>query len=120
MIFKIRSKEVELATVELGVAREVAAAEEVVVIGNPDLGDFVLEKSAHNGSIASVRQSVGNFVKRPHLQINTDVAPGFSGGPVFNLRGEVIGVIDQMASLPRTDFAIPMEVVAEFLGVPIR
>lgn len=109
---------VELATVRLGIGGQVDAAEEILVIGNPGVGEFVLEKPVFPGSVANARQPIGQFVKRRHVQITADVAPGCSGGPVFNLKGDVIGVVDQKAVIPRTGFAIPMDVVAEFLGVP--
>ncbi len=111
---------VQLASVRLGVDVPVAAAEDVVTIGNPGVPGvdrFVLQKSVLLGSVANQRQAVGQFIKRPHIQLSADVAPGCSGGPVFNLFGDVIGVVDQQAVIPRTGFAIPMDIVSEFLGI---
>lgn len=110
-------KDNQLAHVRLGLNADVNAAEEVVIVGNPGVRGFVLQKSVLLGLVSNKRQQVGEFVKRPHVQLAADVVPGCSGGPVFNLWGEVIGVVDQNAPIARTGFAIPMDAVKNFLGL---
>jgi hypothetical protein len=59
--------------------------ERIYALGNP-LG---LEGSISEGIISNVRQYGGSRL----LQITTPVSPGSSGGPVINIRGQVVGVV---------------------------
>lgn len=59
--------------------------EKVVVIGNP-LG---LEQTVSDGIVSAVRR---NQHAVEFIQVTAPVSPGNSGGPLFNMRGEVIGV----------------------------
>lgn len=74
-----------LASLTLGDSDAVRPGDPVVAIGNP----FGLEDTVSNGLISAVRTfHEGSEV----LQISAPIAPGSSGGPIFNDRGEVIGV----------------------------
>lgn len=75
----------DLPTVHLGDSDAVSAGDRVVAIGNP-LG--VLDYTVSDGLISSVRQPEGIKL----LQISAPISQGSSGGPLFNLYGEVIGV----------------------------
>ncbi len=80
----------------------------VFAIGNP-LG---LERTVSQGIISANRNGAGKLFLQTTAQIN----PGNSGGPLFNLRGQVVGV----PSLKRVDaeglgFAIPVRYVKHFL-----
>ncbi len=59
--------------------------EKVVVIGNP-LG---LEQTVSDGIVSAVRRNQNSV---EFIQVTAPVSPGNSGGPLFNMRGEVIGV----------------------------
>jgi S1-C subfamily serine protease len=72
------------APVTLGDSEKVTVGERAVSIGNP-LG---LEHTLTDGLISARRLLHGKRM----LQMSTPVSPGNSGGPLFNLRGEVIGV----------------------------
>ena len=74
-----------LPVLSLGDSDAMRAGDAVVAIGNP-LG---LEDTVSNG-LVSARRTLdhGNEV----LQISAPIAPGSSGGPIFNERGEVIGI----------------------------
>ncbi|MDD3083254.1 MAG: S1C family serine protease, partial [Desulfobacterales bacterium] len=61
------------------------AGEKIVVIGNP-LG---LEQTVSDGIVSAVRRNPKGVI---FLQITAPVSPGNSGGPLFNMRGEVVGV----------------------------
>jgi V8-like Glu-specific endopeptidase len=49
-----------------------------------------------------------------YLQTSAAVNPGNSGGPMFNLRGEVVGMVTLKAVLDNVGFAIPTNVLLEF------
>ncbi len=83
----------DLPTVRLGNSDAVSAGDRVVAIGNP-LG--VLDYTVSDGLISSVRQPEGVGVKL--LQISAPISQGSSGGPLFNLYGEVIGVATLISS----------------------
>ena len=52
-----------------------------------------------------------------YLQTTTQINPGNSGGPLFNLRGEVVGVTNMKITFGEgLGFAIPVEQVKYFLG----
>jgi S1-C subfamily serine protease len=72
------------APVVLGDSEKVTVGERAVSIGNP-LG---LEHTLTDGLISARRMLQGKRM----IQMSTPVSPGNSGGPLFNLRGEVIGV----------------------------
>jgi S1-C subfamily serine protease len=74
----------QLVAVTLGDSEKVTVGERAVSIGNP-LG---LEHTLTDGLISARRMLHGKRM----LQMSTPVSPGNSGGPLFNLRGEVIGV----------------------------
>jgi serine protease Do len=74
-----------LPVVSLGDSDAMRPGDSVVAIGNP-LG---LEDTVSNG-LVSARRKVDAGVEV--LQISAPIAPGSSGGPIFNDRGEVIGV----------------------------
>ena len=76
----------DLSTVKLGDSDQVSAGDRVVAIGNP-LG--VLDYTVSDGLISSVRQASEELTL---LQISAPISQGSSGGPLFNLYGEVIGV----------------------------
>ena len=57
--------------------------EGVFAIGNPE----GLEQTLSNGIISSYRED------KTYIQTNTAITHGSSGGPLFNMKGEVIGII---------------------------
>jgi serine protease Do len=72
------------APIVLGDSDKIAVGERAVSIGNP-LG---LEHTLTDGVISSRRMMEG----RKMIQMSTPVSPGNSGGPLFNSKGEVVGV----------------------------
>jgi hypothetical protein len=74
--------------------------QEVIAIGGP-LG---LEKTVSQGIVSAIRNNT--------IQITAPISPGSSGGPVFNMRGEVIGIVSsQMKSGQNLNFAIPANLI---------
>jgi serine protease Do len=83
--------------------------EKVFVIGNP-LG---LERSVTEGVISHTAR---NFGGRLYIQVDASVNPGNSGGPLFNSRGQVIGVINMgVRAMQGLNFAIPIRHVKYIL-----
>ncbi len=102
-------KDLKLDHVYLGSLDDLNAGDGVFAVGNP-LG---LERSVSQG-IVSTRNR--NFEGLVYLQTDTAINPGNSGGPLFNLRGEVIGVINMKSTMGENlGFAIPIGYVKDFL-----
>ncbi len=100
---------IDVPRLHLGDSRRVKVGDKAFAIGNP-LG---LERSTSEGIVSKVGRNIGG---RLFLQTTAPIAPGNSGGPLFNYRGEVIGVVSRGAiMLDGLGFAIPSEYVKEFL-----
>ena len=74
----------DVSPVVLGDSEQVVVGERALSIGNP-LG---LEHTLTDGLVSARRMYEG----KPWIQMSVPVSPGNSGGPLFNLRGEVIGM----------------------------
>ncbi|HWI14055.1 MAG TPA: DegQ family serine endoprotease, partial [Burkholderiales bacterium] len=102
-----------LPVVRLGDPTKLRVGEWVIAIGSP----FGFENSVTAGIVSAKGRSLPqeNFV--PFIQTDVAVNPGNSGGPLFNLRGEVVGINSQIYS--RTggfmglSFAIPIDVAQD-------
>jgi len=94
----------------LGESDALAVGERVFAIGSP-LG---LERTVTEGIVSTkTRQMQGSL----YLQTNAQINPGNSGGPLFNLRGEVVGVTNMKMTFGEgLGFAIPVEMVKFFLN----
>jgi serine protease Do len=104
-------KDLKLNHVVLGNLDDVNAGEGVFAIGNP-LG---LERSVSQGIVSNRNRNIEGQI---YLQTDAAINPGNSGGPLFNLRGEVIGVTSRGARADVADnlgFAIPISYVKDFL-----
>lgn len=115
-ILKIEEKNLKI--VKLGDSDKLNIGQTVIAIGN-SLGEF--ENTVSKGIISGLKRQVeaGNsFGKTEILDevIQTDAAinPGNSGGPLFNLKGEVIGINVAMASgAENIGFTIPINQVKD-------
>ncbi len=99
-IIKIHGKTFQ--TLALGDSDDIQVGEEVVAIGNP----LSLESTVSNGIISGVRTSkeLGKF-----LQTTAPISPGSSGGPLFNMRGDVVGINTLYLKVGENlNFAIPV------------
>lgn len=102
-----------LPTVRLGDPARLRVGEWVVAIGSP----FGFESTVTAGIVSAKGRSLPqeNFV--PFIQTDVAINPGNSGGPLFNMKGEVVGINSQIYS--RTggfmglSFAIPIDVAME-------
>jgi serine protease Do len=99
----------KFARVPLAEADSLAQGERVFAIGSP-LG---LERTVTEGIVSTKTRLIQGEL---YLQTTTQINPGNSGGPLFNLRGEVVGVTNmKLAFGEGLGFAIPVEAVRYFL-----
>ncbi|HEY6643807.1 DegQ family serine endoprotease [Povalibacter sp.] len=108
-VIKIDGK--NLPIVKLGDASKLKPGEWVIAIGSP----FGFENSVTAGVVSATSRSMpGEANYTPFIQTDVAVNPGNSGGPLFNLKGEVVGINSQIYS--RTggymglSFAVPIDV----------
>ena len=107
-VIKIDAK--DLPTVTIGDANQIRPGEWVVAIGSP----FGMENSVTAGIVSATSRSIPGDTSVPFIQTDVAVNPGNSGGPLFNMRGEVIGINSQIYSQTGgymgVSFAIPIDV----------
>lgn len=102
-----------LPAVKFGNPNELKVGEWVVAIGSP----FGFENTVTAGIVSAKGRSLPQENYVPFIQTDVAVNPGNSGGPLFNLKGEVVGINSQIYS--RTggfmglSFAIPIDVANE-------
>ncbi|CAG2149860.1 hypothetical protein LMG31506_04114 [Cupriavidus yeoncheonensis] len=96
-----------LPRLTLGDSDKVRAGEWVLAIGSP----FGLDNSVTAGIVSAKGRDTGDYL--PFIQTDVAVNPGNSGGPLINLRGEVIGINSQIYSRSGgymgISFAIPID-----------
>ena len=106
----------DLPTVNIGDSSTLKVGQWVLAIGSP----FGFNYTATQGIISGLSRSLpgGNYV--PFIQTDAAVNPGNSGGPLFNLAGEVIGINSQIYSrtggYQGVSFAIPIEVAMDVVS----
>ncbi|HRC70012.1 MAG TPA: trypsin-like peptidase domain-containing protein, partial [Candidatus Competibacter denitrificans] len=83
-----------LPTVKIGDSDALEVGEWVLAIGSP----FGLEHTATQGIVSAVGRNLPSGTYVPFIQSDVAVNPGSSGGPLFNLRGEVVGINSQIYS----------------------
>jgi len=97
----------KLPRVTVGDSDKIKAGEWVIAIGSP----FDLDNTVTAGIISAKARDTGDYL--PLIQTDVAVNPGNSGGPLINMRGEVIGVNSQIYSRSGgymgISFAIPID-----------
>ena len=100
----------DLPVVRIGSAANTRVGEWVLAIGAP----FGFENSASAGIVSAKSRSLPDGSYVPFIQTDVAVNPGNSGGPLFNMAGEVIGINAQIYSrsggYQGLSFAIPIDV----------
>lgn len=109
----IKINAIDLPKVTQGNPDKLKVGEWVVAIGSP----FGFEHSVTAGIVSAKGRSLAQENYVPFIQTDVAINPGNSGGPLFNMRGEVVGINSQIYS--RTggfmglSFAIPINVATE-------
>ncbi|MDZ4767067.1 MAG: trypsin-like peptidase domain-containing protein [Chloroflexota bacterium] len=110
-----------LSALIIGDSDAVRVGERAIAIGNP----FGLNSSMTVGIVSGlgrqlpsaelIDNAIGGFRNPAIIQVDTDINPGNSGGPLFNSRGEVIGVNTAIRSesgvFAGVGFAVPSRTV---------
>ena len=98
-----------LPTVKTGTPDELKVGEWVAAIGAP----FGFENTVTAGIVSAKGRSLPDESYVPFIQTDVAINPGNSGGPLFNLKGEVIGINSQIYSrsggFMGISFAIPID-----------
>lgn len=107
-VLKIEAK--SLPVVRLGDPAKTRVGDWVVAIGTP----YGLDNTVTAGIVSAKSRALPGDSVVPFIQTDAAVNPGNSGGPLFNLEGEVIGINSQIFSrtggFQGVAFAIPIDV----------
>jgi S1-C subfamily serine protease len=115
-LLKIETK-TPLRTIMFKLDGRVDAAERVTVIGNPGAGRTILTNTVTTGIVSNVRREIDG---QELIQTSAPINPGNSGGPMFNERGQVIGLVVSKTRLENIGFAVPVDRVLKFLDVKVQ
>ncbi|TPQ31733.1 Do family serine endopeptidase [Cupriavidus pinatubonensis] len=106
-VLRINAK--DLPTVSIGDSMHVRAGEPVLAIGSP----YGFENTATAGIVSATGRSLADETAAPFIQTDVAVNPGNSGGPLFDARGNVIGINTQIytrtGGYQGLSFAIPID-----------
>jgi serine protease Do len=114
-LLKVKSDK-PLPTVEFGDDRQLRVGDWVVAVGNP----FGLSNSVTAGIVSSIGRDIGAGNYNDFIQIDAPINRGNSGGPTFDLRGQVIGMNSMIFSPSGGSvgigFAIPAATIHDVVG----
>lgn len=110
-VVKIDAK--DLPSLKIGDSNKLKVGEWVAAIGSP----FGLESSVTAGIVSAKSRSLPDDRFVPFIQTDVAVNPGNSGGPLFNMDGEVVGINSQIFSTSGgfmgLSFAIPIDLAMQ-------
>jgi len=96
----------DLPYVKLGNSEKMRPGDWVMAIGNP----FGLEHTVTVGVVSAIGRAIGGGPYAKFIQTDASINPGNSGGPLFNTKGEVIGLNTMIyAAGQGIGFAIPID-----------
>ena len=118
-LLRIRDKDgaipADLVALPMSDATKVRIAEPVFAVGNP----FGLGHTVTTGIISAKNRTIGVGPLDNFLQTDASINPGNSGGPLFNFKGEVIGIntviFSRTGQSAGLGFAIPVNAVKDAL-----
>jgi serine protease Do len=111
-LIKLKSAK-DLPAAPLGSSEQLRVGEHVLAVGNP----FGLGHTVTLGIVSAKARAIGAGPYDDFIQTDASINPGNSGGPLFNWRGEVVGI--NTAIRPGANgigFAIPIDAVKDVLG----
>jgi len=118
-VLKVDAPSSLLTPLERGASSELAVGDGVVAIGSP----FGLEETVTTGIVSALERQMeapNGFTINDSIQTDAAINHGNSGGPLLNLRGEVVGVNAQISSESGGNdgvgFAIPSDTVSSIVS----
>lgn len=88
----------------LGDSEKIQVGDKVIAIGSP----LAIQNTMTDGIVSGIRNHL--------IQMSTPISPGSSGGPLFNTRGEVVGIaVSQIVGAQNINFAVPINWAKDFL-----
>ena len=113
-VMKIEATDLPMAVI--GDSARLAAGEWVVAIGSP----FGLDSSVTAGIVSARQRFLPGGGSVPLIQTDVAINPGSSGGPLFNLRGEVVGInsmiFSQTGGYMGVSLAVPIDLAMKVAG----
>ncbi len=110
-VVKLKGKIDALPTVTFGDSKSLKPGDWAVAIGNP----FGLSHSVSLGIISALERNLGLGTYDEFLQTDAAINPGNSGGPLFNLKGQVIGMNTLKSDGGGVGFAVPIHLISALL-----
>jgi serine protease Do len=111
-VLELQAAPRDLPLVSLGQSAALRVGEYVVAIGNP----FGLGNTVTMGIVSAKGRSIGAGPYDDFIQTDASINPGNSGGPLFNLRGQVVGINTAINPQGKgIGFAIPIDAVKDVL-----
>jgi len=109
-IIKITTDE-DLPTVPFGDSSKVRVGQWVMAVGNP----FALDRTVTLGVVSGLERDAVRLSRyEAFIQTDASINPGNSGGPLFNIKGEVIGINTAIINFAQgIGFAIPSNMVQQ-------
>ena len=102
----------DLPAVKLGDSSKLEVGDWVIAIGNP----FGLARTVTAGIVSARGRVIGSGPYDDFIQTDASINPGNSGGPLFNVKGEVVGINTAIvASGQGIGFAIPVNMAKDLL-----
>jgi serine protease Do len=102
----------DLPRVPLGQSERLRVGETILAIGNP----FGLGNTVTTGIVSAKGRELGAGPYDDFIQTDASINPGNSGGPLFNLKGEVVGISTAIVPAGQgIGFAIPIDALKEVL-----
>ncbi len=109
-VLKLQDPPHDLPFASLGASDTLRVGEYVVAIGNP----FGLGNTVTQGIVSAKGRTIGAGPYDDFIQTDASINPGNSGGPLFNLRGQVVGINTAINPQGKgIGFAIPIDAVRD-------
>jgi serine protease Do len=109
-LLRLRNAPQSLPIAQLGDSRRLHTGDWVLAVGNP----FGLSSSVSLGIVSALARRLGGPYDE-FLQTDAAINPGSSGGPLFDMHGQVVGIATAVPVAAGIGFAVPSSVVLELL-----
>jgi len=112
-LLRLKASDMTLPSVTLGTSETLRVGEQVLAVGNP----FGLGHTVTLGIVSAKARTIGAGPYDDFIQTDASINPGNSGGPLFNMRGEVVGINTAIrAHADGIGFAIPVDSLRDILA----